>query len=372
MALPASGAISLSAVNTELGLSATAAITMNDAAVRSLFGKSSGAITMNDGYGKSNSAAFIASGWQYPVYSMNGTTWTQTNWPSGLGSTAGSPAGSNGPYQWQETCYYGNGRFMAATTGSFPTTKLAYSIDGITWTESGTSPISAAYNCGAGGGGVYVFLSSQGGTNMIYSTDGTSWTSSNALANTGVSWSAMKYANGVFLATGSNVKIGRSTDGINWSVITHSRLRQGGGYGNGMWIQASASQNNGRAYYYTSTDNGVNWTERTGPYQLDRNGFEAPGGFNDFMYGGGKWVAWTSQYSSAYSTDGINWTTFMLPAGNYYKGAYSERLGLFVLVGPAGASSTRCVTSPNGIDWTVRTIPTTVMNGAGPYGVAAS
>ena len=55
MALPASGAISLSAVNTELGLSATAAITMNDAAVRTLFGKSSGAITMNDGYGKSNS-----------------------------------------------------------------------------------------------------------------------------------------------------------------------------------------------------------------------------------------------------------------------------------------------------------------------------
>jgi hypothetical protein len=54
MALPASGAISLSAVNTELGSSSTAAITMNDAAVRSLFGKSSGAIAMSDGYGKSN------------------------------------------------------------------------------------------------------------------------------------------------------------------------------------------------------------------------------------------------------------------------------------------------------------------------------
>jgi hypothetical protein len=39
MALPASGAISLSAVNTELGLSATAQITMNDTAVRTLFGQ---------------------------------------------------------------------------------------------------------------------------------------------------------------------------------------------------------------------------------------------------------------------------------------------------------------------------------------------
>jgi len=54
MALPASGAISLSAVNTELALSSTAQITMNDAAVRSLFGVASGAITMNNGYGKSN------------------------------------------------------------------------------------------------------------------------------------------------------------------------------------------------------------------------------------------------------------------------------------------------------------------------------
>lgn len=54
MALPAyPNAISLGQVNTELGLSATAVITLNDAAVRTLFGKSSGAIAMSDGHGKS-------------------------------------------------------------------------------------------------------------------------------------------------------------------------------------------------------------------------------------------------------------------------------------------------------------------------------
>ena len=53
MTLPASGAISLATVNTELGLSSTATISMNDAAVRNLFGVASGAISMSNGHGKS-------------------------------------------------------------------------------------------------------------------------------------------------------------------------------------------------------------------------------------------------------------------------------------------------------------------------------
>lgn len=57
MTLPASGSISLSQVNVELGLSSTASINMNASNVRTLFGKASGAISMSDGYGKSNRAA---------------------------------------------------------------------------------------------------------------------------------------------------------------------------------------------------------------------------------------------------------------------------------------------------------------------------
>lgn len=62
MTLPASpNAISLSQVNTELGLTATATISMNDAAVRTLFGKASGAISMSDGHGKANQFALTIS-----------------------------------------------------------------------------------------------------------------------------------------------------------------------------------------------------------------------------------------------------------------------------------------------------------------------
>lgn len=67
MALPASGAISLANVNTELGVASNTTRSLNDAAVRSLFGKASGVISMSDGYGKSNSSSFTFS----PTISAN-------------------------------------------------------------------------------------------------------------------------------------------------------------------------------------------------------------------------------------------------------------------------------------------------------------
>lgn len=54
MTLPASGPISLQAVNVELGLPPSNLTTLNDALVRGLFGVSSGLIRMSDGYGKAS------------------------------------------------------------------------------------------------------------------------------------------------------------------------------------------------------------------------------------------------------------------------------------------------------------------------------
>lgn len=77
MALPGSGAISMNAVNVELGLTATAQISLNDAAVRTLFVKPSGAISLNDGHGKSNVTAAIT----------NKTATAQSVAPSGVTAT---------------------------------------------------------------------------------------------------------------------------------------------------------------------------------------------------------------------------------------------------------------------------------------------
>lgn len=54
MTLPATGSISLGQVNTELSRSAAASIGMNETAVRTLFGKVSGMISLADGRGKAN------------------------------------------------------------------------------------------------------------------------------------------------------------------------------------------------------------------------------------------------------------------------------------------------------------------------------
>ena len=53
MALPSTGQISMTQINTELGLTATAPITLNDTAVRNLAGVASGQISLSNFWGKS-------------------------------------------------------------------------------------------------------------------------------------------------------------------------------------------------------------------------------------------------------------------------------------------------------------------------------
>lgn len=80
MTLPALGsAISLNQVNVELALTGTTAIQMNQATVRTLFAKPSGAIAMSDGHGKSNGPPAVASVVVYGTtsyFNYLNATWT--------------------------------------------------------------------------------------------------------------------------------------------------------------------------------------------------------------------------------------------------------------------------------------------------------
>ncbi len=84
MTLPASGAITLSDVNVELFRSPTASINLNEAAVRTLAGKASGAVSLNDLRGKTVNVSM-----QYLVIAGGGGGASRTGDSGGGGGGAG-------------------------------------------------------------------------------------------------------------------------------------------------------------------------------------------------------------------------------------------------------------------------------------------
>ena len=102
MALPASGAISLSQVNVELGLASTTVINMNQATVRTLFGVPSGAISMSNGYGKSAGPTVIGQAFGGGFYAGKiavGGGGTATHYLI----VAPKASGENSSKQWKTT-----------------------------------------------------------------------------------------------------------------------------------------------------------------------------------------------------------------------------------------------------------------------------
>lgn len=117
MALPASGnPISLGQVNTELSLGATATISMDNSAVRTLFGKIGAGtiISMSDGHGKSAVAAAFNGTISSNQQELNLRTWALANGWNGSGAATITIA--SGVYIWS------NNTAVAALTinGSWP------------------------------------------------------------------------------------------------------------------------------------------------------------------------------------------------------------------------------------------------------------
>jgi hypothetical protein len=184
MPLPGSGQITLNQVNVELGNSGTAQISMNDSAVRALFGIASGEIEMSDGYGKSNEFSFTISsttqeanlislansaGWDGTsalVCNINSgvTLWSDDIATGGLTISGSYPGGvtvnnSGSIMGMGGACGYDNG--TSRPGAPTPVANRAGNPAGpaINATTSSTLTVnnnSGAYIAGGGGGGAYI------------------------------------------------------------------------------------------------------------------------------------------------------------------------------------------------------------------------
>jgi len=268
MALPSSGAISLSDVNVELGLSATAQISLNDSAVRTLFGVASGAINMQNGYGKANEFAFtissnindanlrslaVAAGWNEStaliatlnsgIYISSTDTGTPAltingSFPSGVkfvnnGTVVGD--GGNGGVG-------GYSYYQAGTAGGTGGTAISVSVPASI--ENNGIIAGGGGGGGGGAGSLYEYYPYGQGMQIAYTRGGGGGGGQSGLTNSSGGYGNQYGANGTISAAGGGggggTRAGTGGTGGNWGA-------NGSNGGTGLYAGDSSSPGGGGA-----------------------------------------------------------------------------------------------------------------------------
>jgi hypothetical protein len=303
---PTSGQIAMSDINlAEPSSAATAQISLNDAAVRSLAGgsdvTSGSTIKMSDLYGKT----YYLSSWTYGSVASPLTTGTSGNgllvfFENSTGIYT-SPDGvtwtlhTGGQSIWSGV--FGNGVFIGiSSTGA---TQSSYrSTDGVNFSAGGTIPVSQSwFKRLYFGGGVFVGMPNSS-TNGVYTYDGITWNTMSLPGGSTYTWGAAAYGNGTWVAITGNGQLvaATSTNGINWTQRTPAKYASNPvmKFGNGIFVLLDTNITT----YQTTTD-GINWTTHTTPITANQLSF-ADGYFI---------MSYASSGTISLSKDGINWST---------------------------------------------------------------
>lgn len=225
------------------------------------------------------------------------------------------------------------------------TTNVAYSTDGVTWTQS-SLPVPGYWTGGTYGNGKYLavpyWFLYNGEKRAVYSTNGIIWSSS-TMPSSGV-WLGVVYGNGKFISVaGYNGAISAaSTDGITWTLGTAPMGMYGRMvFGNGLF----ATFNYDGAGDIISSTNGISWTKTNLPNPLNDTG-----GWNSLIYGNGIFLLTRNgpiEKAIYMSTDTISWTNnATISATNFYPSSMSYGNGTFLL-----SNNGIVHTSTNGINW---------------------
>lgn len=282
---------------------------------------------------------------------------------------------------------YGKGVFVAVTfdgSGAVMT-----SLNGIDWLL-GTAASTEQWAAITYGDNQFVAVGQDGsGNDVMTSPDGITWT---LQTNPAGSYYAITYAKGQYIAVGAGGIMMTSPDAVTWTSQTSGVINDLSSitYGEGLYISASYAGD-----IITSPD-GVTWTTRTNPadswYALAYgNGvfvvvsaigtiassgaevFNAPSPNN--IYQGGMTVRGkgnegaTLQVEGNLIQSGIEWTEQMFLQNGPLGIAYGN--GTYVVVGDA-QTGTDVMTSPDGVNWTLRSEPVlnlwySVVYGAGLF-----
>lgn len=246
--------------------------------------------------------------------------------------------------------YGGDGKFVGLSN-----TKGIYSLDGVNWNLSSSTILNNNWSAVCFGGGQYIAVGSNTGTNgkaAAISTDGVSWTVySSGLIDPG-QWCSIAYGNGRFvvvrrdsssglmmlggLSSVTKVTIGASSSYSAYSVC----------FGNGKFVATLYNRN-----YFRYSEDGRNWSNATVP---------VTGTWGSVCFGNGKFVAMeyrSSESNVVYSEDGINWSlhTSKAPVGVKINGIV---FGNGKFISPVASGNLgKILYSENGLDWSLVDIP---------------
>ena len=193
---------------------------------------------------------------------------------------------------------------------------LASSSNTASWTAGGTLPASTMTGIAFGvlnGVSTYVVVGGTGSSTAASSTTGATWTTRSLPTLGSGSYSAVCFGNGRFIAisTGSTLATATSTNGSTWvaggtlpaGFTTGTSIT----YGNGRFVAICSASGTATAY---SIDNGTTWKS----YGV---GLPSTQTWSKVKYGQGLFVAIaTGSTVCATSPDGINWTLRTMPGSS--------------------------------------------------------
>ena len=265
--------------------------------------------------------------------------------------STGGTLGTSGPIHKTGSATNGTATLQYAGTTAIATPVMSNAgVSGYTITNAGSGYTSVPTITVLDTTARYVAISGSTGDNC-YATRasiaaGSTWTAGTSTAKTDLT--SLTYGNGVYVAVGGTASAVSSTSGNIWTSRTIPTLSTGTyssvTYGNGTFVAISTG-----SLETAISSNGNSWA--TG------GNLPSSAAWSSIAYGNGRFVAIAgTSRKAAYSIDkGVTWTASasQLPSSQTWT-RVSYGHGLFLAV----ASGTDvCATSPDGINWTARTMP---------------